>query len=79
MSSSTGEYSEAYLKTNKGVNILAPMWTLTVITTCIVLARIYIRARIVKKVGLDDWAVVVGMVRLSIHFTLPVFISCPLL
>jgi hypothetical protein len=83
MSSSTGTYSEAYLHETKGVNILAPMWTLTMITTSVVIARIYIRARIVKKIGLDDWAIVVGLVRLAKespssffrHFSFCCFIS----
>lgn len=66
MSSSTSGYSAAYLKESKGVNILAPMWTLTMITTSMVIARIYIRVKIVKNMGLDDWVIMAGMVRLSL-------------
>lgn len=66
MSASTSGYSAAYLNENKSANILAPMWTLTMITTTIVIARVYIRVKIVKNVGLDDWTIIAGMVRLSL-------------
>jgi hypothetical protein len=66
MSDSTSGYSAAYLAENKAVNILAPMWTLSVLTTSMVVARIYIRVKIVKNVGLDDWVIMAGMVRLSL-------------
>lgn len=66
MSSSTSGYSAAYLKENKSANILAPMWALTMITTGTVIARVYIRVKIVKNMGLDDWVIMVGMVRVSL-------------
>lgn len=66
MSDSTSGYSAEYLAENKSANILAPMWTLSMLTTSIVMARIYIRVKIVKNVGLDDWVIVVGMVRPSL-------------
>ncbi|KAF3404512.1 hypothetical protein DPV78_002597 [Talaromyces pinophilus] len=62
MSGSTSGYSAAYLNENKSANILAPMWTLTMITTSMVIARIYIRVKIVKNVGLDDWTIMAGMI-----------------
>ncbi|EEA27277.1 conserved hypothetical protein [Talaromyces marneffei ATCC 18224] len=62
MSDSTSGYSAEYLAENKSANILAPMWTLSMLTTSIVMARIYIRVKIVKNVGLDDWVIVVGMI-----------------
>ncbi|KAH8692618.1 hypothetical protein BGW36DRAFT_23334 [Talaromyces proteolyticus] len=50
------------LHENKGPNILAPMWALTMITTTLVCVRIFIRARIVKALGVDDWTIMVSMV-----------------
>lgn len=48
---------------NQGPTILATMWTLTMITTLIVIARIFIRTYIVKALGPDDWLIMVAMVR----------------
>lgn len=50
---------------NQGPTILATMWTLTIITTFIVIARIFIRTCIVKNLGPDDWLIMVSMVRLT--------------
>ncbi|EED19712.1 conserved hypothetical protein [Talaromyces stipitatus ATCC 10500] len=60
--SASSEHSPEWLAENKGANILAPMWALTMITTSTVIARIYIRVKIVKNVGFDDWAIVVGLI-----------------
>lgn len=62
MSAPTSGYSAEYLAENKAVNILVPMWTLTVIVTSMVVARVYIRVKIVKNLGLDDWVIMAGMV-----------------
>lgn len=62
--SGSAENSGLNLNENKGPNILAPMWALTMITTSLVCARIFIRAKVVKKVGFDDWVIVVSMVRM---------------
>ncbi|CRG85999.1 hypothetical protein PISL3812_03002 [Talaromyces islandicus] len=54
--------AELYLSENKGPNILVPMWALTMVTTSLVCARVFIRARVVKQVGADDWVIMVSMV-----------------
>lgn len=38
------------------------MWSLTLLTTMIVTARIYIRAKIVRNIGPDDWLIMVAVV-----------------
>lgn len=48
---------------NKGPPILAVMWALTALTAVIVTVRLYVRAFIVKNFGLDDWLVIISMVR----------------
>lgn len=60
--SGSGSNAKVDLDENKGPNILAPMWALTILTTFFVSARIFIRARVVKKVGFDDWIIMVSMV-----------------
>lgn len=47
---------------NKGPKILSVLWILTALTTLIVAARIYIRLRILKNFGVDDYLIVVSMV-----------------
>ncbi|EER25284.1 hypothetical protein D8B26_007908 [Coccidioides posadasii str. Silveira] len=46
---------------NKGPMLLAVMWSLTIVTAIIVTARIYIRAKIVRNLGPDDWLIIAGM------------------
>ncbi|KAF2875905.1 hypothetical protein BDV95DRAFT_591327 [Massariosphaeria phaeospora] len=46
---------------NKGPAILAICSTLTVVATCFVAARLYVRAKILSRVGLDDWLILVSM------------------
>ena len=48
---------------DKGPKILAVLWTLTGITTLMVIARIYIRLRVLRNFGMDDYLIVVSMVR----------------
>jgi hypothetical protein len=62
--SGSGKPTGLDLSENKGPNILAPMWALTMIMMSLVCARIFIRARVVKKVGFDDWIIMVSMVRI---------------
>ncbi|KAI9369371.1 hypothetical protein BJX61DRAFT_151207 [Aspergillus egyptiacus] len=42
---------------NKGPKILAVLWGLTGFTTVVVLARMYIRGRMLRNIGLDDWLI----------------------
>jgi hypothetical protein len=53
------------LSENKGPAILAAMWPLTIVTTVIVAARMYIRSQVVRNMGLDDWLILASMVSLE--------------
>lgn len=46
---------------NKGPKILSVLWTLTALTTLIVAARIFIRVRMLKNFGVDDYLIVISM------------------
>lgn len=50
---------------DKGPKILAVLWTLTALTTMMVMARIFIRVRMLKNFGIDDYLIVISMVRHS--------------
>lgn len=50
------------LNDDKGPKILAVLWTLTGLTTLIVSARIFIRLRMLKNFGIDDYLIVISMV-----------------
>lgn len=56
------------LTEDKGPPVLAVMWALTALTAIIVAIRLYIRACLVKNFGLDDWLVVISIVR-DLHRT----------
>lgn len=47
---------------NKGPRILSVLWVLTALTTLMVIARIFIRLRMLKNFGVDDYLIVVSMV-----------------
>ncbi|OJD16572.1 hypothetical protein AJ78_03263 [Emergomyces pasteurianus Ep9510] len=59
---------------NKGPLILAVVWVVTCLATIMVTARLYVRARIVRKIGQDDWLIVISMA-LSIAFVILVTVS----
>ncbi|KAL4881813.1 hypothetical protein BJY04DRAFT_227598 [Aspergillus karnatakaensis] len=42
---------------DKGPKILAVLWGLTGFTTVVVVARMYIRGRVLRNFGLDDWLI----------------------
>ncbi|KAJ5984279.1 hypothetical protein N7481_006378 [Penicillium waksmanii] len=46
---------------SKGPTILAVLWTLTSLTFLIVTARVFIRLRMLKMFGIDDYLIVVAM------------------
>lgn len=48
---------------NRGPKILGVLWALTSLTTLVVLARMYIRIKLLKNFGSDDWLIVLSMVR----------------
>lgn len=58
--------TSAYDQENKGPVLLAVMWTLTGLATVMVLARLFIRTKIIHAVGLDDWLIGFSMVSLSL-------------
>lgn len=50
---------------NRGGEILAICGTLVGLSLVIVLLRIWVRVRIVKQVGADDWTIIAAMVCLT--------------
>lgn len=51
------------LHDDKGPKILAVLWTLTGLTTVMVIARVYIRLKLLRNFGMDDYLIVASMVR----------------
>ncbi|KAJ5287535.1 hypothetical protein N7478_003221 [Penicillium angulare] len=49
------------LKDDKGPKILAVVWTLTSFTLMMVVARVFIRLKMLKNFGIDDYLIVVAM------------------
>lgn len=47
---------------DKGPKILAVLWSLTLLTFVIVLARMFIRIRMLRNFGSDDYLIVVSMI-----------------
>lgn len=47
---------------DKGPTILALQWTLTVLATIFVAARIFVRTTLVKRMGLDDYLIILSLV-----------------
>ncbi|PWY79170.1 integral membrane protein [Aspergillus heteromorphus CBS 117.55] len=47
---------------DKGPLIMAVMWSLTGITTALVIARMYIRSRLLHNLGADDWLIAGSMI-----------------
>lgn len=56
------------LHDDKGPKILAVLWTLTGLTAVMVVARVYIRLKLLRNFGLDDYLIVVSMVRGFLSF-----------
>ena len=48
---------------NRGPVFLAVFGTGTAVATIAVLLRMWVRARIVRKIGADDWIVLVSLVK----------------
>ncbi|KAL1959107.1 hypothetical protein VTO42DRAFT_2894 [Malbranchea cinnamomea] len=46
---------------DKGPRILWSMWSLTIAATVFVAARLYVRVRLLKKQGLDDYLIILSM------------------
>jgi hypothetical protein len=48
---------------NKGPEVLVSCTVVTVVALILVVARMYVRVKVVKSVGLDDYAILASMVR----------------
>jgi hypothetical protein len=57
---------------NRGGQILAICGTLTALCLLIVVLRIWVRARIIRLVGPDDWIMIAAMVCLTCIRDLPI-------
>lgn len=62
MSATPVEHTADYVAANKGPTILGVIFTMTAISTGFIGARIFTRAKILGKMQLDDWLVVVSVV-----------------
>jgi hypothetical protein len=56
------EESPGYARETKGPTVLAVCSTLTVVATLFVAGRLYVRTKILARVGLDDWLILLSMV-----------------
>lgn len=54
----------------KGAEMMSVMWALTGVTTFIVVARLFIRQKVLRVLGLDDWLIALSMVSTGFHFCL---------
>ena len=50
---------------NQGTTILKIIWVLTSFTTLLVVARMYVRSVLLRKIGLDDYLIFVSIVCIS--------------
>ncbi|KAJ5163102.1 uncharacterized protein N7500_004932 [Penicillium coprophilum] len=50
------------LHDDKGPKILAVLWTLTGLTAIMVVARVYIRLKVLRNFGMDDYLIVLSMI-----------------
>lgn len=58
--------SPEYVNQNKGPRILAVFWSLTCLTMLVVMARLFIRMRVLRSTGADDLLIGVSMVSVPI-------------
>jgi hypothetical protein len=56
------ETPPGYAQESKGPTVLAVCSTLTVVATLFVAGRLYVRTKILARVGLDDWLILLSMV-----------------
>lgn len=57
------EFPPEYVAQDKGPAIIATIVTVTVLETLFTAARLYVRGGIMKKLQLDDYIIVVAVVR----------------
>jgi len=56
------ELPEGFAQQTKGPTVLAVCISLTTVATVFVAARLYVRVKILSRLGLDDWLIIVSMV-----------------
>lgn len=52
---------------NKGWTLLAVCWAFVICALITTILRIWIRSRLTRNLGIDDWVMVFAMVRLTLH------------
>lgn len=54
--------ADRYLAQDQGPHILAATWLMTALATLVVAGRFYIRYKVIKRGGADDWWMLGGVV-----------------
>lgn len=62
MSTAEVVHGQAYLDQDKGPTILGVMFTMTILSTLFVGARVFTRQHIMGKMHLDDWLTAAALV-----------------
>lgn len=63
MADAAASFPPGYADQNKGPTILATCITMTSLSTIFVAARLFVRARIMGKLHLDDYLIIAAIVR----------------
>jgi len=58
---------------NRGGELVAVITALSIVTTVVVGLRFYVRLRIIKKLGIDDWVLAAALVYLPLSLLEPPF------
>lgn len=61
------DMSAEYASETKGPKIVGVFWAFFAMSVMMVGARLFIRARMLKNIGLDDYIIATAMVRLLAH------------
>lgn len=59
--------ADDYIKANKGPHIVGIITAIVAISTVFVFARIFVRRRIMGKLEVDDWIIILGAVSLPLN------------
>lgn len=63
MAAGTPPHTEEYLSQDRGPAALGVMVSLTALSTVFVAARLFVRIKLLKNVGFDDYLITASMVR----------------
>lgn len=63
--------SSEYAHQTKGPRILAVFWTMTSLAILAVAARLFIRIKVLRNPGADDWLIATSMVSRLYYFSGP--------